>query len=72
MGTSLRPSGKRFVVDEWRPWPLLTQRQIEESPSFKLGMSFKHEKKLREAACKVIGEAGTSLYRTARPLDLTV
>lgn len=48
----------RTLVDEWKPWPLLTRPEIEESPSFKLGMSFKLERKLREAACKVIGEAG--------------
>jgi hypothetical protein len=48
----------RKLVDEWRPWPLLTRSQIEESPSFKKGMSFKIEKKLRETSCKIIGEAG--------------
>ena len=47
-------------VDMWRPWPFLTKLQIEQSPSFKLGMSFKAEKKLRSAACKVIAEAGQS------------
>lgn len=45
-------------MDEWRPWPLLTRLQIEQSPSFQKGMTFKAEKKLRETSCKIIGEAG--------------
>lgn len=49
---------RRTVVDQWRPWALLDKEQIEKSPSFELGMSFKAEKKIREAACKAIGEAG--------------
>lgn len=63
--------GQRTTVDKWRPWPLLSRDQIEQSPSFKLDMSFKQEKKLRESACKVIGEAGMlglhthSIYLTA-------
>ena len=54
-------SGRRAEEDEFIPWPLYSRAQIEESPSFKAGMSFKHERKLREAACKVIGEAGQQL-----------
>ena len=50
-------SGRR-LEDVWKPWPLLTKAQIEESPSFKLGMSFKTERRLRDSACKVIAEAG--------------
>jgi len=51
-------AGGRKLVDEWRPWPLLTRLQIEQSPSFQKGMTFKAEKKLRETSCKIIGEAG--------------
>lgn len=49
-------------MDEFRPWQLLTRSQIEMSPSFKEGMSFKTEKKLRETACKIINEAGGLAY----------
>ena len=56
-------------VDMWRPWPFLTKLQIEQSPSFKLGMSFKAEKKLRSASCKVIAEAGQSTMPTDRPAE---
>ena len=52
----------------WQPWPLLTQAQIEESPSFKQGMSFKDERKLREAACKIISLAGLASLTCIHPL----
>lgn len=54
----------RKPVDEWKPWPLLTQEQIEESPSFKLGMSFKAERRLRETACIIIWLAGSDAKLT--------
>ena len=52
------PAKGRRPENTWQPWPLLTESQIEASPSFKLGMTFKAEKKLRDAACSVISDAG--------------
>lgn len=55
------PAKGRRPENTWQPWPLLTESQIEASPSFKLGMTFKAEKKLRDAACSVISDAGSEL-----------
>ena len=58
--------GKRKLGNVWQPWPLLTQEQLEASPSFRFPhtyMTIKAENKLREAACVIIGKAGMPNYK---------